>query len=122
MATGPGEHPCEQPVLTFDGGPDWEILVYFVRSSLPVLREYPEALYDKLQGPDSVPVCLRLRTLPVGCNGASARSGGLRPCGRSPARNSSSSVNRSCCSKALRCGRLTAACTRRPVRLVPSPV
>src|SRR5258708_24044267 len=51
----PGDDRAKQPVLTFDGGPDWEILVYFVRSSLPVLREYPEALYDKLFSIDLVP-------------------------------------------------------------------
>jgi hypothetical protein len=65
----PGDDRAKQPVLTFDGGPDWEILVYFVRSSLPVLREYPEALYDKLFSIDLVPrhrVPMGQITLPPG--------------------------------------------------------
>jgi hypothetical protein len=51
----PGDDKAEQPVLTYDISPQWDLLVYLVRSDLSVNERYPAALQDKLLSLELVP-------------------------------------------------------------------
>jgi hypothetical protein len=43
------------PVLTFDGGPDWEILVYFVKSDARARQALADAVQNRLLSVELVP-------------------------------------------------------------------
>ena len=51
----PGDARAQAPVLTFDGGPDWEILVYFVRTDSQSRESLVSSVHDKLLTIDLVP-------------------------------------------------------------------
>lgn len=51
----PGDDKAEQPVLTYDISPQWDLLVYLVRSNLSVNDRYPAALQGKLLSLELVP-------------------------------------------------------------------
>jgi hypothetical protein len=51
----PGDDAAAQPVLTYDVSPQWDLLVYLVRSNLSVNDRYPTALQDKLLSLELVP-------------------------------------------------------------------
>src|ERR1044071_3616904 len=51
----PGDEEAGAPVLTLGGGPDWEILVYFVKSSVTVRQALSEAVSNRLLSIDLLP-------------------------------------------------------------------
>src|SRR5262245_24647322 len=51
----PGDDRALAPVLTFDGGPDWEILVYFVKSDARARESLSESVSDRLLSIDLLP-------------------------------------------------------------------
>lgn len=55
MAPYPGDEKAVQPVWTYDLNDDWEIIVYFVKSSVPQRRVFDESLYDTLFSIDYIP-------------------------------------------------------------------
>jgi hypothetical protein len=50
-----GDSKAVAPVLTFDGRPDWEIVVYFVRSDSHARESLSESVRDRLLSIDLVP-------------------------------------------------------------------
>lgn len=55
VAPYPGDDAAVQPVLTYDLSPQWDLLVYLVRSDLSVNARYPAALQDKLLSLELLP-------------------------------------------------------------------
>lgn len=51
----PGDDAAVQPVLTYDISPQWDLLVYLVRSDLSVNDRFPPHLQDKLLSLELVP-------------------------------------------------------------------
>ncbi len=51
----PGDDGALQPVLTYDISPQWDLLVYLVRSNLSVNADYPPSVQDKLLSLEFVP-------------------------------------------------------------------
>ncbi len=51
----PGDQRAKAPVLTFDGGRDWDILVYLVRSDYSARQSLSKAVQDRLLSIDLVP-------------------------------------------------------------------
>jgi len=51
----PGDDEAVAPVLTFDGGPDWEILVYLVKSDARARESLSESVRDLLLSIDLLP-------------------------------------------------------------------
>ena len=51
----PGDSKADAPVLTFDGGPDWTILVYFVKSDGRALETLSESVRERLLSIDLIP-------------------------------------------------------------------
>ena len=50
-----GDEEAVQPVWTYDLDDEWEVLVYFVKSSVPHRRIFDESLYDTLYSIDYIP-------------------------------------------------------------------
>jgi len=51
----PGHAKAVQPVFTYDGGSNWQILIYFVKSDATVRNQLSEPLGDRLLSIDLVP-------------------------------------------------------------------
>ncbi len=51
----PGDEKAIQPVWRYNLNEDWDVLVYFVKSSYFERRKFPEALYDRLHCIDYLP-------------------------------------------------------------------
>lgn len=51
----PGDDAAEQPVLTYDISPEWQLLVYLVKTNMSVRDKYPDHVQDKLLSLDLVP-------------------------------------------------------------------
>jgi len=55
LAPYPGHAKALQPVFTYDGGPDWEVLIYFVKSDAAARSRLPQSLADRLLSVDLIP-------------------------------------------------------------------
>ncbi len=55
MSPYPGDQKAVQPVWTYDLNDEWEILVYFVKSSVLHRRVFDRSLYDTLYSIDYIP-------------------------------------------------------------------
>ncbi|MBL4637041.1 MAG: hypothetical protein JKY56_24520 [Kofleriaceae bacterium] len=56
----PGDDKAVQPVWTYDLNPQWQLLVYFGRSSLPVQKTLSPEYYDKLYSLELIPTDKRI--------------------------------------------------------------
>lgn len=58
----PGDEKAQCPVFTYEAGPEWKILIYFVKTGYFERKRFPETLYDRMWSIDLIPK----KRLPLG--------------------------------------------------------